>query len=166
MTKRTAVLRAGLNEEWDFQSLGFSVLAGPSAYELFYPSHEELPLKITSLFLLTQYQIKIPTLLLTVQPRERPDWGCLFSLLLQPCSTRNLFSARQREEGRANFSKCFNKTPLFLHREQNLLSWQAPSCPPDPGLTSLGHSPSRFPAATGSAEPGACFHRIPESQNR
>lgn len=160
MTKRTAVLRAGLNEVWDFQSLGFSILTGPSAYELFYPSHEDLPLKIMSLLLLIQ--IKSPTLFCSLYNLVRGRTQSVCSAWC--CSSAVLASSSQpgREEGRAHFSKCFNKTTLFLPWEQNLLSWQAPSCPLDWGLTSPGPLPGSFPAATGSAEPGACFHGIPD----
>lgn len=115
MTKRTAVLRAGLNEVQDFQSLGFSVLAGPSAYELFYPSHGGLPLKIMSLLLLTQYQIKIPTLfcsLYSVRGRTQGVCSAWCSSPAVPGSS----SQPGREEGRANFSKCFNRTTLSAPR--------------------------------------------------
>lgn len=118
MTKRTAVLRAGLNEAWDFQSLGFSVLAGSSGYELFYPSHEGVPLKRISLLLLTQYQIESLSFVhctasgevVPLRPRVFAQLGA--AALQVPRSS----SQPGREEGRANFIKCFNRMILSALR--------------------------------------------------
>lgn len=63
LLKEQLCLGVGLNEVWDFQSSGFSVLAGPSAHELFYPSHAELPLKISLCsFNSVSHNIKSPIL--------------------------------------------------------------------------------------------------------